>query len=406
MMTERPDAARLQDEFRVWLEAGTHLPLVNAERLTMLDLLDLDNAGFAWMTELKLRVNCEVKFDREVSAADRQEAKGQFQTLIVHPQMGFLKQTLPNFPFFSSHSTDGRSHMSTVMKLVETALGPYIAPPPPVEPKPPVQGGAGAGSRTVEREGHAQPIPAPGGIEAGSCCGVWLGACDPCAPLLSCCTTSCCRRWFPCRRVRCGCCWILQPMPCSGCCVAPLPCQVSQETRGSANPVVASPASSPMLISQAEIVRYWTGRDVRWASQFVSVTRPANSAGNEERAVASDLFRSGCQAYWDGQYQRALERLQSATELNQGDARIWYFTGFAQSALGQREAATASLARAVQLHARQPRDRSILESLQRIQGPQRAELQRALLLLPGIRPAAPAPRNAPASDTPLIAKTP
>ncbi len=408
--TERPDAARLQDEFRVWLEAGDHLPLVNAERLTMLDLLDLDNAGFAWLTELKLRVNCELKPDLEVSATDRQKTREHFRTLMVHPQMGFLKQTLPNFPYFSGHTTDGRSHMSTVMTLVETVLGPYVAPAPTVGP-PSVPSVAPDRSRAMERDGGIRRIPATGGIEVGACCGVWLSACDPCAPWLSCytscCTPSSCCRWLPRRRACWGCYSVLSPMPCSGRCVAPLPCQVSSAgSRVSTNPLVASPPAAPTLISQADIVRHWADREAGLAGQFVSLTRSANSASHEERAVASDLFRSGCQAYWDGQYKRALERLQLAGDLNEGDARIWYFLGFAQSALGQREAATASLARAVQLHAKQPRDRSILESLQRIQGPQRTELQRALLLAPRDRPTDPPPRKTPGSDSPLIAKAP
>ena len=183
----------------------------------------------------------------------------------------------------------------------------------------------------------------------------------------------------------------------------------STERRVATNSVVASPLASPMLISQADILRHWADRDAGPGVRLVSITRSAGSISAQERAIADGLFRSGCQAYWDGQHQRALDRLRLARDLNEGDARLWYFTGFAQSALGQREAAIASLARAVQLHAKQPRDRSILEALQRIQGPQRAELQLALLLAPGRRPAGPPVRKAPSaagSDAPLVAKVP
>jgi Flp pilus assembly protein TadD len=117
--------------------------------------------------------------------------------------------------------------------------------------------------------------------------------------------------------------------------------------------------------------------------------------------MASECFRAAFGAYWQGDYATCLERLDLAASLNASDARVWYFKGFSEAGLGRTEDATASLARAVQCHAQNPRDPSILRALERIQGPLRSELQQAMLLVPV---AAPQPRPHPPADQSLVAQ--
>jgi hypothetical protein len=406
---EKPTGERLEDDFRAWLEAGEHLPLVDARKLSMLELLDLENAEFTWLTDLKLRVNCEIKAELEVPAAERIKTREQLQVLIADPQAGFLKQTLPNFTYFSAHAMEGRQHMSTVMALVEVLIGPKVVATPHQMPVTPTRPQVAPGRQgSVEREGGIQPTPAGEGIELGACCGGWVSACDPCSVIVSCCAPSRGCGWLPRRRLSWGWCAAPQPVLYGGCCAPVVPLRLSSAEQTRTLRLDASQqAASPVLIAQADVLRVLTEGGASSALQFVSITARAQPVSPQELAIADSLFRLGCQAYWSGQYPRALEKLGMAADLNAADARIWYFTGFAQSALGQREAATASLARAVQLHAKQPRDRSILESLHRVQGLQRDELQRALMLVPSVRssaPPAPAPK-APASDAPLIARS-
>jgi hypothetical protein len=397
----RPDAARLKQDFLAWIEAGEHLPLVDARNLSMLELLDLDNAEFAWLSELKLRLHCEFKPDLEIPADDRVKTREQLQVLIADPQAGFLKQTLPGFSHFSDRTTEGRQHMNTVMTLVEAQLGAKSVAPPPPSPRPDPLAER-EGSR--ERQGGIPPIPGEGGVEFGACAECGVGICDPCAALVACCVPSRVCGWLPRRRWAWGCCAAAPSGCCGGCC-GPVVSWGGMASVQATRSAPGKPAVSPILISSADVIGVLAEGGLNPAIQLVSLTASADSTTRQERAIADGLFRLGSQAYWSGDYSRALEKLGMAADLNATDARIWYFTGLAQSALGQRQAATEALARAVQLHARQPRDRAILEALQRIQGRQRDELHRALLLAPGIRRTAPPAPKPLASDTPLIATT-
>jgi hypothetical protein len=72
-------------------------------------------------------------------------------------------------------------------------------------------------------------------------------------------------------------------------------------------------------------------------------------------------------------------------KLDNRDARVWYYKGFSEAALGKQEEAGASLAQAVLLHSQERRNRSAIDAaLQRVQGSLREELQRAVLMAPGV----------------------
>jgi tetratricopeptide (TPR) repeat protein len=390
---QRPEASTLNNDWRVWLEAGDHLPLVDAKKLTALELLDLDAAKITWSSSLKIRLVCDIKPDVEIVPTDRHKAETQLQVLFADPQAGFLKQTLPNYQFFSTNTTDGRGRLGTVLTLAEARLGPLVAgpqPPPTAAPPTPTP------ARKAE---PVRPAPTTGVRALGPCDCLPCNPCDPCSSVVAGCSPPACWSWAPRRRFLCGGCAVVEAPVCGVLCspCAAVPPPTKQAAVGS-----GSRGRTAQYVSHQEIARHFSGQD---AARFVSLTRPAARSTPQDRTLAAELFRIACQAYWKGDYAAALQQLDLAISLNGGDARVWYFKGFCEVAQGHREAASASLARAVQLHAQQPRDPAIIKSLERVQGDLRNELQQALLLAPRVPPQPPQPQEKPpAADLPLVAQ--
>jgi hypothetical protein len=94
---------------------------------------------------------------------------------------------------------------------------------------------------------------------------------------------------------------------------------------------------------------------------------------------AEPMFWKGCRLYWDGQHAEALPLFEAATQLNDQDARFWYFRSLAESALGQAKQAGESARQGAELHLRGlPSRDAISQALERVQGEPRAALRRAL----------------------------
>lgn len=113
---------------------------------------------------------------------------------------------------------------------------------------------------------------------------------------------------------------------------------------------------------------------------LVSTFSSPKSARIRVPTAAGVFFSAGYHEYWNKDYEQALKSLDMALVADDADARVWYFKGFTEQALGRRDDAIDSLSRAVQLHARAGTKRAVIDqSLQRIQGHFRQELHAAVL---------------------------
>src|SRR5262249_24160480 len=96
-------------------------------------------------------------------------------------------------------------------------------------------------------------------------------------------------------------------------------------------------------------------------------------------ADASRLFWKGYGLYWQGKYGEALVLFEAAVQVNDKDARFWYYRSLSESAISQVAQAGTSLEKAVDLHARGlPEQEKISQALERVQGPSRLKLREAL----------------------------
>jgi tetratricopeptide (TPR) repeat protein len=104
------------------------------------------------------------------------------------------------------------------------------------------------------------------------------------------------------------------------------------------------------------------------------------SSRERDPESAKLLYGTVYHKYWERDYAGAEEYLKLARDMEVMDARLWYYQGFVELALGKREEARLSFAHAVKLHAALPRVREVEvnASLQRIQGTLRIELHTAL----------------------------
>lgn len=94
---------------------------------------------------------------------------------------------------------------------------------------------------------------------------------------------------------------------------------------------------------------------------------------------AEPMFWKGYRLYWDGQHAEALPLFEAATQLQDQDARFWYFRSLAESALGQAKKAEESARQGADLQLRGlPSQAAISQALERVQGESRAALRRAL----------------------------
>jgi tetratricopeptide (TPR) repeat protein len=90
-------------------------------------------------------------------------------------------------------------------------------------------------------------------------------------------------------------------------------------------------------------------------------------------------FWHGYGLYWQRDYQKALEFLDTALDLDREDARIWYYKGLSELALGNEAAAREAIDRGADLqHQKKPNALQIGSALERVQGPQRALIRAAV----------------------------
>gem|GEM_PF-2463599 len=95
----------------------------------------------------------------------------------------------------------------------------------------------------------------------------------------------------------------------------------------------------------------------------------------EDRAI--DSYASGLRAFFERRYTDAIKQLTKATQDNPNDARYWYFLGLSAQELGNTADAEVAFKKGAALEAKYlPSTREIANSLERVQGPARRELNK------------------------------
>ncbi|MGI9519585.1 MAG: tetratricopeptide repeat protein, partial [Pirellulaceae bacterium] len=112
----------------------------------------------------------------------------------------------------------------------------------------------------------------------------------------------------------------------------------------------------------------------------ITRSRRAMSPRNVNPMLASQFFGVGFDAYWKGDYFKALKYLDHGLQASDRDARLWYYKGFTEIELGRQHEALASLAEAVRVQLAHPtQNRRVAQALERIQGDARVRLEEARL---------------------------
>jgi tetratricopeptide (TPR) repeat protein len=96
-----------------------------------------------------------------------------------------------------------------------------------------------------------------------------------------------------------------------------------------------------------------------------------------DEAVAMNAYSAGYDLYFGGQHQEALKEFQKAIEFSDGDdARLVYYKGLAELALGDTSSAESSFGRAARLESGSKSDaQTVGSALVRIQGPIRRYIE-------------------------------
>src|SRR5262249_15562170 len=95
-------------------------------------------------------------------------------------------------------------------------------------------------------------------------------------------------------------------------------------------------------------------------------------------ADATRLFWKGHDLYWERPYAQGLEYFRGAAKLKIRDARMWYFKGLTELALGDDEAATSSFKVGAELERiGRPGPEAVGLALERVQGAARAKIRAA-----------------------------
>lgn len=114
---------------------------------------------------------------------------------------------------------------------------------------------------------------------------------------------------------------------------------------------------------------------------FADAPRPALviDTARLKPADAPRLFWRGYDTYWQRDYAAAKEYFAAAVKLGMQDARLHYYKGLTELAMGDQDAAAASLKRGAEL---QRQNRPSLEdiglALERVQGPARLRIRAAV----------------------------
>jgi tetratricopeptide (TPR) repeat protein len=116
------------------------------------------------------------------------------------------------------------------------------------------------------------------------------------------------------------------------------------------------------------------------ASYSASPTIPATQdlfapRGIEAKMLASELFGRGYHYFWQGEYKKAYDVVTQGINANGSDPRLWYYKGFCEIALNQKEEARISLITAILLHEKSKNPSEVTSAIERVQGRYRAELE-------------------------------
>ncbi|MBI2479299.1 MAG: hypothetical protein HYV60_11885 [Planctomycetia bacterium] len=103
----------------------------------------------------------------------------------------------------------------------------------------------------------------------------------------------------------------------------------------------------------------------------------AKQISQDGRTAAEMLYGTAYHAYWQRDYDEALDQLTEALQYCDDDARVWYYKGLAEVHLGDDTAATESFAQAVVLHRAAKSSTRISVALERVQGNWRLRLETA-----------------------------
>ncbi len=96
-----------------------------------------------------------------------------------------------------------------------------------------------------------------------------------------------------------------------------------------------------------------------------------------QSAAPQETYGAGVHAYFSGDYHRAYDLLTSIIDTSTDDPRVYYFRGLAELPLGREYEAKQDFQQGAKLEAKTPeRIREVAKSLERIQGPSRALLER------------------------------
>lgn len=405
----QPTQEELRSKLKEWFEQGKEKDVQASKQWTfaedLLALVDLKNGELTYDEQLgRFRWVCELNpgYAESTKTAQRETIVNQLTTLMKHEELGFLRQILPQYPRYDLHLADGANAFEKARRLSVALLGPLAEQKTPTQEPgkvdAPKQGGRAEapfpGDPSSKPNQKLEPQRMPQGACNSSACG--------CGPVIA---ESVC---VACRHHRCGLRHFHESASGCGTCGPAVICSECQPAVASPQPATqksvqksmrtaaAQPASA---ISAANILRHAAAAQDQTMMQYVSLSTQAPQASPAEARVASEMYSIAFHAFWSGAYRQALEQLEQAVRVNGQDARIWYYKGFTEAALGDGEAAHRSLACAVRLHRRAKADaRSINVALERIQGDLRRELLRAYVMTPEVsRDAAPqqpiAPRD-------------
>lgn len=101
---------------------------------------------------------------------------------------------------------------------------------------------------------------------------------------------------------------------------------------------------------------------------YESITMSSEISIVQSLELANEVFGRGVHLYWQGDYKNALQQFQLGVQLNTEDARLWYFKGFCELALGRKSEAEKSIVTAIVLHEKTLDKREIARALERVQG--------------------------------------
>jgi len=132
-------------------------------------------------------------------------------------------------------------------------------------------------------------------------------------------------------------------------------------------------AQMSIRMGEGETLRFVSLQDEQ--SEAIS-SKPARSSFNKEQAT--ELYGMGYHEFYRGNHEEALAYFAEAIDSIEDDARVWYYKGLSEAALGNDGAAVRSLGQAVRLHIDHPEQNSaVSKALSRVQGSFRVQLLEA-----------------------------